>query len=196
VSLTVAVFFVVFRAASSICISFLYIKLGGLPGAGKVHLKCSNEKQSQLRQSAAKTSSHVHVEPSALVWQIIENILVETQSRPAWVISTCCNCLPSTRNFSFQYIPLGRTRAEFSSQSLWCSIYHVHEICSNFHATPRNLEKRPSLHVYAFSKVFKCVGLKDSFMIIKWNISLWLDWEQHGRVKQHDVASPAMPSTI
>jgi len=98
--------------------------------------------------------------------------------------------LPSTRNFSFQYIPLGRTRAEFSSQSLWCSIYHVHEICSNFHATPRNFEKRPSLRVYAFSKVFKCVGLKDSFMIIKWNISLWLDWEQHGLVKQHDVASP------
>ena len=82
-------FFVVFRAASSICISFLYIKLGGLPGAGKVHLKCSNEKQSQLRQSAAKTSSHVHVEPSALVWQIIENILVDPRESFQRTVIAC-----------------------------------------------------------------------------------------------------------
>ena len=101
-------FFVVFRAASSICISFLYIKLGGLPGAGKVHLKCSYEKQSQLRQSAAKTSSHVHVEPSALVWQIIENILVETQSRPAWVISTCCNCFAKHQKLFFSVYSFGK----------------------------------------------------------------------------------------
>jgi len=37
----------------------------------------------QLCQSSANTFWHVHVVPSALVWQINQNIVDENQSRPA-----------------------------------------------------------------------------------------------------------------
>jgi len=133
--------------------------------------------QRQLCLSVVNTFWQVHVVPRALVWQINQNILDEKQSRPVWLSSTFGNCLPSTRNLSLQYFPLGEASWVFTAKLV---IYT--EICSSCcHSTPQNFETRESLQ--PFPKVFKCTRLCSSFpfLKIKLNISLW--------PKQHNVSS-------
>jgi len=131
----------------------------------------------------AKTFCHFHVVPSELFWQINQKILGENHSRPAWVISTFVNCLPSIRHISLQYFPVGSSELSFHCKA-WGGLF-AYEMCSTC-STPWNFEKPQSPHFAAFPKFFKSTGLCGSFH--SWKVSD-MSRSYQSNMTNHDVVS-------
>ena len=85
-----------------ICISFIYIKLGEVAKSGQSTPEMFQQEfsESQFCQLVVKKLWHFRVIPSALIWQINQNIIEKRQVPPTWVIPTCGNCLLSAKNLA------------------------------------------------------------------------------------------------
>ena len=171
----------------NICIRFVHMRLGGLLGAGKVHLKCCIKKL--IKDNFASLRQ---IRFNMFMWcqaswfgRSTKAFLTRSRADPRNSVqrSLIACQMPSTRNLSSVF-SLGKEASWVFPAKLM--IY----LCKKFvpAVVIQHLgilkNARDCNHSQRFSTAQLCAAV--FILKIKWNISLWA--KQHDLAKQHDVA--------